>query len=90
MLHSLDQRLVNPRGYTEPSIHEEGLNDLDVSSAKILTREEIEDYFSGTKKKIMEYLGQLEDEDLLTYPESCAYTKFTLPEEIDAAGLFEK
>jgi hypothetical protein len=78
MLHSLDQWLINPYRFNEPAIHEEGLNNLDVPSCKILTRGEIMDYFSGTKTKILDYLSKLRDEELLKYPEGCGYTRFTL------------
>ncbi len=80
MLHSLDLYFINPcgRNFEEPAIHEENLNNLNVHSSKIITRENIDDYFSGTRKKIANYIGALNDEDLLHYPEGCEYTRFTL------------
>lgn len=80
MLHSLDMYFINPRdiSFMEPAIHEEHLNNLDVITLKSLTRNEINDYFTATKAKIKDYLRQLCDEDLLTYPEGCEFTKFTL------------
>lgn len=80
MLHSLDLYFINPRdkNFTEPAIHVENLNNLDVQTCKILTRGEISDYFSGTKTKISNYVNRLRDEDLLKYPEGCEYTRLTL------------
>lgn len=51
MLHSLDQWFINPwdKGFTEPPIHEENLNDLDIIALKSLSRKEILDYFTDTK-----------------------------------------
>ena len=80
MLHSLDRWYINPRdrGYREPSIHADHLDNLDISPEKVLTRPEIERYFSDIAKKLHVYLGGLTDEALLTYPLDCEYTRFTL------------
>lgn len=80
MLHSLDLYFINPHGknYSEPAIHEENLNNLDVQSFKILTREDINNYFLSTKAKIQKYIKQLCDADLLKYPEGCECSRFTL------------
>ena len=80
MLHSLDLWFINPRDvrFREPSIHEKDLNNLDVVSAKELNRKEIDSYYAQTETKIMEYLFTLNEEDLLSCPESCEYNRFTL------------
>ena len=54
MLHSLDLWYMNPRDrcFREPDIHEKNLNNLDVISAKILSRQEINQYFEKIKQKI--------------------------------------
>ena len=80
MLHSLDQWYINPRdkNYIQPSIHEKDLNNLDVISKKQLIRAEINDYEQQINDKIKAYLATLKDEDLLTYPDGCEYTRFTL------------
>lgn len=80
MLHSLDLWFINPRDkdYTEPPIHEPGLNNLDIHSDKTLTRCEIDAYFSTIEVKIIDYLTCLEDDTLLQKPVDCEYTKFTL------------
>ncbi len=80
MLHSLDLWYINPRdtNFRESSIHEADLNNLDVVSSKSLSREEISDYFSDVKNKILSYISELEDEKLLEYPVGCEYCKFTL------------
>ena len=80
MLHSLDLWFINPRdkGYKEPPIHENNLNNLDVHSAKKLNRSEIGNYYIDIKKKTINYLDALEEETLLQMPPNCEYTKFTL------------
>lgn len=80
MLHSLDLWFINPRDsrFLEPSIHEKDLNNLDVVSNRELTRNEIEVYYAGTETKICHYLLELKEEELLSYPESCEYNRFTL------------
>ena len=80
MLHSLDLWYINPRdkNFREPDIHEKDLNNLDVISTKVLSRKEIESYFSCVETKIQTYLSELTDEQLLEYPQGCEYCKFTL------------
>ena len=80
MLHSLDLWYINPRdqNFQEPAIHEKDLNNLDVISQKVLSREEIEHYFTCIEKKIRAYISDLTDEQLLEYPPECEYCKFTL------------
>lgn len=80
MLHSLDLWLINPRDkeYKEPSIHEKDLNNLNMHSAKKLSRDEIEKYYSEIKVKIESYLNTQKDEYLLQMPPDCEYTNFTL------------
>ena len=80
MLHSLDLWYINPRDryFKEPDIHEKDLNNLDVVSSKNLTRKEIDSYFSGIVGKILAYLSELTDEQLLEYPADCEYSRFTL------------
>ena len=80
MLHSLDLWFINPRDkdYQEPSIHIRDLNNLDVVSQKTLSREEINSYYSDIEKKTRNYISELKDSDLLEYPKSCEYCKFTL------------
>lgn len=80
MLHSLDLWYINPRDrkFREPSVHEKDLNNLDVVSAKKLSREEINDYFGDVKKKIQTYTAELTDTELLEFPPDCEYCRFTL------------
>ena len=80
MLHSLDLWFINPRSknFNEPVIHEKDLNNLDILPTKNLKRTEIDDYYDDIKSKITHYLEGLCDEDLLSYPPNCEYTKFTL------------
>ena len=80
MLHSLDLWFINPRdkSFTEPSIHERDLNNLDVPSEKELLRIDIETYYEDIKTKIVDYIESLKDEMLLSKPPNCEYSKFTL------------
>lgn len=54
------------------------MNNLDVLPGKCLTRKEITDYCEAISQKIASYLITLTDEELLTFPADCEYTKFTL------------
>lgn len=80
MLHSLDQWYINPRDtqYQHPEFHIENLNNLDIPTEKKLTRHEINEYMSKIQGKLEAYLNTLHDEELLTYPDNCEYTKFAL------------
>lgn len=79
-LHSLDLWYINPDdpNYSEPPFHTENLNNLDAVSEGRLTRAQINDYFSGIKSKLNDYLENLSDTQLLQYPDCCEYTRFTL------------
>ena len=79
-LHSLDLWFINPRdiNYTEPPIHEPGLNNLEVYSDQTLSRDDINLYLKTIKEKVMDYLAGLEESTLLYRPAACEYTKFTL------------
>ncbi len=52
-LHSCDQWYINPLDYEEPPFHEDGLNSLDYLGAKVLSRQELLDYFEKVRSKIM-------------------------------------
>lgn len=80
MLHSLDLWYINPMddAYQEPDIHVSGLNNLDVSPARTLSRTEINGYYIDITKKLRAYLSELTDSQLLLYPANCPYNKFTL------------
>jgi len=77
-LHSLDMWYINPRKYSEPSFHIENLNNLDVETEKLLSREELKHYYKLIEKKINQYINSITDDILLTKPESCEWTIFTL------------
>ncbi|HHZ05930.1 MAG TPA: hypothetical protein GX401_03985 [Clostridiales bacterium] len=79
MLHSLDRWFINPYDeFTEPYIHIDNLNNLDVKTNKFITRVEINDYLESIKGKINNYLSSLADDILLTKPTGSPYTRFTL------------
>lgn len=68
-LHSCDQWFINPTKYDEPPFHEEGLNSLDYMGEKVLSREELLEYFEQVRIKILDYLDRLNDENLYEKPE---------------------
>lgn len=76
-LHSLDQWYINPYDYTEPPFHEDKLNSLDYldENGKVLTREELIEYFKTIQTKIINYLDNLSDEDLYEIPKDCKYNR---------------
>lgn len=80
MLHSLDLWYINPRdsSYQEPDIHEKDLNNLDVISSKVLSRENINQYFHYINNKIQLYVSELRDEQLMEYPLDSEYCRFNL------------
>ena len=80
MLHSLDLWFINPRdkSFREPLFHVPDLNNLDIPSEKALTREELAGYYGGIKAKILSYLQDLQEEELLRKPSGCEYMRFTL------------
>lgn len=80
MLHSLDLWFINPRdqNYQEPIFHEKDLNNLDVTSTKYLTKEELVSYFTEIEKKLAAFLSGLRDDQLMEYPPGCEYCRFTL------------
>ncbi len=80
MIHSLDLWFINPcdKNFREPAIHVPDLNNLDVASEKELSRHEIDEYYIYIKEKILTYLNNLQDIDLLLKPQDCEYTKYTL------------
>lgn len=67
-LHSCDQWFINPTEYEEPAFHEEGLNSLDYIGEKVLSRDDLLEYFETVKCKIMNYLDSINDEDLYQNP----------------------
>lgn len=76
-LHSLDQWYINPYDYTHPSFHEEKLNSLDYIdlNGKVLTRDELMEYFKSIQTKIRKYLENLNDDDLYEIPSGCKYNR---------------
>jgi len=77
-LHSLDMWYINPLVYDEPSFHKEHLNDLDIKTDGYLSRVLMKEYFYQIKEKIVSYLEDLSDEQLLETPPKCSYTRFNL------------
>ena len=80
MLHSLDLWYINPndKDYQEPKIHIPNLNNLDVATDKMITRNEINAYYEAIKNKITAYTNSLDDTELDRNPVDCCYSKFEL------------
>jgi hypothetical protein len=77
-LHSLDQWYINPEKYYEPTFHEKNLNNLNVPTTKVISREELNNYFHSVKEKIESYNENLIEDELLQKPNGCKWTRFTL------------
>ena len=54
------------------------LNNLDVISSKVLSRENINQYFHYINNKIQLYVSELRDEQLMEYPLDSEYCRFNL------------
>ncbi len=78
MLHSLDQWFINPQRYTEPDFHIPNLNNLDVATEKVLTRDDLHSYFLQIGEKLSRHLDSVTDAQLLERPEGCEWTRFAL------------
>lgn len=77
-LHSCDRWFFNPFVYTEPAIHAENLDQVDLSCKKVLSEQELWDYFMQVKQKVNTYLDGLTDADLYEKPEACSYTRMQI------------
>lgn len=80
MLHSLDLWFMNPRdeNYAEPDFHIKDLNNLDVITSTVISKEVMKEYHLRICEAITNYLNNIEEKELLQYPEKCEYTRFTL------------
>jgi len=79
MLHSLDQWFINPMVYTQPPIHQDGLNDLDCDRVfPTLSPAVLEDYLAAIATRLRAYLATLTDGLLTACPEGCPYARMTL------------
>ncbi|MDE5995489.1 MAG: hypothetical protein K2G56_01065 [Eubacterium sp.] len=74
-LHSGDQWFINPNKYEEPPFHEEGLNSLDYMGEKVLSRDELLDYYEQVRTKILNYLDGLYDKDLYEIPDGYKHNR---------------
>ncbi|MBU3073131.1 hypothetical protein [Clostridium estertheticum] len=77
-LHSLDMWYINPRKYSHPLFHIENLNNLDIKTDKILSKEELKHYYLIIEEKINKYNNSLTNDILLAKPENSEWTRFTL------------
>lgn len=77
-IHSCDKWFFNPFVYTEPNIHMENLDQVDLPCEKVLSEQELWDYFMQVKQKVSAYLDSLTDAMLYEAPEDCSYTRMEL------------
>ena len=78
MLHSMDKWFINPRKFSEPSIHEADLDNIDIQSEKALSCEMLFEYFESIRDKIREYLLTLCDDMLGEKADGCEFTRLGL------------
>lgn len=77
-IHSADKWYFNPFVFTEPEFHEEGMDNPDNPCDTVFSDEQLLAYLERVRKKTMDYLDGLEDEQLYEYPESCPFTRLEL------------
>lgn len=79
MLHSLDQWFMSPAHYSEPSIHVDGLNDLDRAvDLPAFTLMQMETYLAAITAKLRAYLAALPDAALDSSPDSRPFARLAL------------
>ena len=81
-LYSMDRWYINPcdTDYIDPEFHTDTLADLNVvpKEEESLARTQLEDYFEQIRKKIHNYIAELEDSMLCENPENCDMSRFRL------------
>ena len=77
-LHSADKWFINPNDYSEPSWHEEGMDNPDNPTSVVLSDEDLLAYLDAVEKKTLDYLDSLTDEQLYECPPGCRYTRMEL------------
>ncbi len=77
-LHSCDKWFINPSDFTEPSIHTENLDKVDIPTETVLSDEDIWSYFHQVKNKIINYLSDISDDMLSEKPIGCEFTRLEL------------
>lgn len=77
-IHSLDKWYINPHEYSEPLLHSNNLDNLNVKTNRTLSKAELKKYYKIVEEKINQYDDRLTDDILLTKPANCAWTRFTL------------
>ena len=77
-LHSADKWFINPCDYTEPSFHEEGMDNPDNPTSVVLSDEQLLEYLDQIEKKTYDYIDSLTDEMLYGCPPNCEHTRLEL------------
>ncbi|MCL2056287.1 MAG: DinB family protein [Oscillospiraceae bacterium] len=79
MLYSCDKWFINPERYTaEPDFHEPGLNSLNECGGTPLSRETLLNYFEHIRRKTLDYLSNLNDDQLPQNPDGCKHSRMAL------------
>lgn len=77
-LHSCDRWYINPQVFTEPDIHAENLDKVDLPCDRVLTADELWGYFYRVRSKIMDYLDGIDDAMLGEIPDKCEHTRLQI------------
>lgn len=81
-LYSMDRWFINPQdpGYRDPSIHREGLADLNIvpPEGETLSRQDTEAYFQYIRRKLLDYVATLCDDMLGDCPQECSLSRLKL------------
>ena len=79
-IHSLDKNLIDPSSYCEPSFHEKNMDVIYLETPKILSKNELMNYYTEVKQKIANYLYAINDVKLVekVYLNDKYYTRLEL------------
>ena len=77
-IHSADKWFIDPFVFTEPDIHEKGMDNPDNPCTAEISDEQLLDYLHAVKDKTLQYIDSLTDEMLSEKPENCPYTRMEL------------
>lgn len=77
-IHSADKWFIDPFVFTEPDIHENGMDNPDNPCQAELSDEQLLEYLRAVRDKTLQYIDSLTDEMLGEKPESCPYTRMEL------------
>ena len=77
-LHSCDRWYINPTEFTQPKIHTEGLDNVEIISNTMLSKAQLFIYLAHVRNKVFTYLESLTDDMLAKKPQSCDLCRLEL------------